>query len=193
MVGVIGTAPASGTVYTADPGPQGSNLDCNAIRVGSRVHLPVNVAGALLCIGDVHASMGDGEVSGTGVEINAEVQVRVENLPCGGHGWPWIETADEVVAVGHRAQPPQRLLRHPHRHRGVRRQQLAQLGDPLLGAVHDLGREADRQRLLGGDPVRLGTMVTAKEVVVHPGRAGPAPGHAHRGISQSGRLRAAAL
>jgi amidase len=100
MVGVIGTAPASGTVYTADPGPQGSNLDCNAIRVGSRVHLPVHVAGALLCVGDVHASMGDGEVSGTGVEINGEVQIRVENLPCGGHGWPWIETADEVVAVG---------------------------------------------------------------------------------------------
>jgi amidase len=100
MVGVIGTAPASGVVYTADPGPQGSNLDCNAIRVGSRVHLPVNVADALLCIGDVHASMGDGEVSGTGVEINGEVEARVDLLPCGGHGWPWIETEDEIVAVG---------------------------------------------------------------------------------------------
>jgi amidase len=100
MVGVIGTAPARGLVYTADPAANGSNLDCNAIRAGSRVHLPVNVAGALLCIGDVHASMGDGEVSGTGVEINGEVEATVELLPCGGHGWPWIETADEVVAVG---------------------------------------------------------------------------------------------
>jgi len=100
MVGVIGTAPASGVVYTADPAANGSNLDCNAIRVGSRVHLPVSVAGALLCIGDVHASMGDGEVSGTGVEINGEVEATVELLPCGGHGWPWIETAEEIVAVG---------------------------------------------------------------------------------------------
>lgn len=100
MVGVIGTAPASGVVYTADPGPQGSNLDCNAIRVGSKVHLPVNVEGALLAIGDVHASMGDGEVSGTGVEINAEVEFRVESLFCGSHGFVWIETADEVVATG---------------------------------------------------------------------------------------------
>jgi amidase len=100
MVGVIGTAPARGVVYTADPAANGSNLDCNAIRVGARVHLPVNVAGALLCIGDVHASMGDGEVSGTGVEINGEVEASVELLPCGGHGWPWVETADEVVAVG---------------------------------------------------------------------------------------------
>jgi amidase len=100
MVGVIGTAPPSGVVYTADPGPQGSNLDCNAIRVGSRVHLPVNVEGALLAIGDVHASMGDGEVSGTGVEINAEVEFRVESLFCGSHGFVWIETEDEVVATG---------------------------------------------------------------------------------------------
>lgn len=100
MVGVIGTAPATGVVYTADPAIIGSNLDCNAIQVGARVHLPVAVAGALLCIGDIHASMGDGEVSGTGVEINGEVEVTVDLLPCGGHGWPWIETADEVVAVG---------------------------------------------------------------------------------------------
>jgi amidase len=101
MVGVIGTAPARGVVYTGDPGPQGSNLDCNAIRVGAKVHLPVAVEGALLGVGDVHASMGDGEVSGTGVEINAEVQVRVDNLFCGSHGWPWIETDDEVVTTGH--------------------------------------------------------------------------------------------
>jgi amidase len=99
MVGVIGTAPPSGVVHTGDPGPQGSNLDCNAIRVGSRVHLPVHVEGALLAIGDVHASMGDGEVSGTGVEINAEVEVTVENLFCGSHGFVWVETADEVVAT----------------------------------------------------------------------------------------------
>jgi len=100
MVGVIGTAPPSGVVYTAEPGPQGSNLDCNAIRVGSRVHLPVHVEGALLAIGDVHASMGDGEVSGTGVEINAEIEFTVENVFCGSHGRAWIETADEIVATG---------------------------------------------------------------------------------------------
>jgi amidase len=101
MVGVIGTAPAQGAVYTADPGPQGSNLDCNAIRVGAKVHLPVAVDGALLCVGDVHASMGDGEVAGTGVEINAEVQIKVESLYCGSHGWPWVEAQDEVVTTGH--------------------------------------------------------------------------------------------
>jgi amidase len=100
MVGVIGTAPPSGRVYTADPGPQGSNLDCNAIRVGSVVHLPVHVAGALFAIGDIHASMGDGEVSGTGVEINGEVQVKIDLAFCAARARPWIETADEIVATG---------------------------------------------------------------------------------------------
>jgi len=99
MVGVIGTAPAEGVVYTAVPGPQGSNLDCNAITVGSRVHLPVQVAGALLALGDVHAAMGDGEVSGTGVEINAAVTVTVELLPGRAHRRPWIETASQVVST----------------------------------------------------------------------------------------------
>ena len=36
MVGTIGTAPVDGVVYTAHPGPQGSNLDCNVIKPGSK-------------------------------------------------------------------------------------------------------------------------------------------------------------
>lgn len=99
MVGVIGTAPAEGVVYTAVPGPQGSNLDCNAIAAGARVHLPVHVSGALLALGDVHAAMGDGEVSGTGVEINAEVTATVELRPGEAHSRPWIETATGFVST----------------------------------------------------------------------------------------------
>jgi amidase len=100
MVGVIGTAPAEGVVYTGSPGPQGSNLDVNAITIGARVYLPVHVPGALLVLGDVHASMGDGEVSGTGVEINAEVTVRVGIEPGQAPARPWIETPQHWVATG---------------------------------------------------------------------------------------------
>jgi amidase len=99
MVGVIGAAPASGEVLTVVPGQIGSNLDCNLVRVGARVHLPVFVAGALLALGDVHASMGDGEVSGTGVEINAEVTVRVAVLPGAAHARPWIEVDGLIAAT----------------------------------------------------------------------------------------------
>jgi amidase len=100
MVGVIGTAPADGVIYTAAPGPQGSNIDVNAVTVGARVHLPVHVPGALLAIGDVHASMGDGEVSGTGVEIAGEVTVRVDLVPGAAPTRPWIETAAEWITTG---------------------------------------------------------------------------------------------
>jgi amidase len=100
MVGVIGTAPADGVIYTAAPGPQGSNIDVNAVTVGARVHLPVHVPGALLAIGDVHASMGDGEVSGTGVEIAGEVTVRVNLVPGAAPARPWIETAEEWITTG---------------------------------------------------------------------------------------------
>ena len=100
MVGVIGTAPAEGVVYTAAPGPQGSNIDVNAVTVGARVHLPVHVEGAMLAIGDVHASMGDGEVSGTGIEIAGEVTVRVDVEPGAAPARPWIETADDWITTG---------------------------------------------------------------------------------------------
>jgi amidase len=100
MVGVIGTAPADGVIYTAEPGPQGSNIDINAITVGARIHLPVHVPGALLAIGDVHASMGDGEVSGTGVEIAGEVTVRVDLVPGAAPARPWIETAEAWITTG---------------------------------------------------------------------------------------------
>jgi amidase len=100
MVGVIGTAPADGVIYTAAPGAQGSNIDVNAVTVGARIHLPVHVPGALLAIGDVHASMGDGEVSGTGVEIAGEVTVRVDLVPGAAPARPWIETAADWITTG---------------------------------------------------------------------------------------------
>jgi amidase len=100
MVGVIGTAPADGVIYTSAPGPQGSNIDVNAVTVGARAHLPVHVPGALLAIGDVHASMGDGEVSGTGIEIAGEVTVRVDLVPSVAPARPWIETDDAWITTG---------------------------------------------------------------------------------------------
>ena len=98
MVGVIGTAPAGEPVHSFYPGPHGGNLDVNAIAVGATVYLPVGVPGALLALGDVHAHMGDGELTGGGIDISAEVTVRVEVRP--GLGWtrPVVETADAWCA-----------------------------------------------------------------------------------------------
>ncbi len=78
MLGVIGTAPADGTkIDNITPGAHGGNMDCRRIIAGSTVYLPVNTEGALLALGDVHAVMGDGEVSSGGAEVAAEVKIKV--------------------------------------------------------------------------------------------------------------------
>ena len=78
MVGVIGVATGGEVAPTLDAGRHGGNLDDNLNAAGSAVWLPVRQPGAMLAIGDMHAAMGDGEVSGTGVEIDGQVLVRVD-------------------------------------------------------------------------------------------------------------------
>lgn len=99
MVGVIGTLPVDGRVHTAVPGAIGSNLDVRLIRPGARVHLPVHVAGAGLALGDVHAAMGDGEMSGTGVEIPADVTVRIDLVKGAGWSLPWLQVDGSLVTM----------------------------------------------------------------------------------------------
>lgn len=77
MIGVIGTAPAGEGIPTGTPGEHGGNMDCTRIGAGTTLYLPVNVDGALLAMGDMHAVMGDGEVGVCGVEIAGKITVRV--------------------------------------------------------------------------------------------------------------------
>ncbi len=105
MVGVIGTAPSGKGIETLYPGPHGGNLDNRYVRPGARVHLPVGVPDALLCIGDVHAAMGDGEISMVGLEIAASVTVRVHldmGVPV---TRPWIETDEHWITTGDDPDP----------------------------------------------------------------------------------------
>lgn len=69
MIGVMGVAPASGEIHCAVPHDHGANMDTKLVKVGSRVYFPVAQEGAGLAVGDMHACMGDGELSGTGIEI----------------------------------------------------------------------------------------------------------------------------
>ena len=61
---------------TIPPRENGGNLDIRRLVAGSTLLLPVHVPGALLSLGDVHFAQGDGEVCGTGIEIEAAVRVR---------------------------------------------------------------------------------------------------------------------
>ncbi|GBU10879.1 acetamidase [Erysipelotrichaceae bacterium] len=80
MVGVIGTAPAGAEISCGTPADHGGNMDTKIITEGTRLYLPVHIAGGLLAMGDLHACMGDGEVGVSGLEVSGEVIVRVEVL-----------------------------------------------------------------------------------------------------------------
>lgn len=94
MIGVIGTAPDGEDVPCGMIGNHGGNMDSKLIKKGSRVYLPVRVAGGLLQMGDLHASMGDGELCGTGIEIPGKILVRVGLLKSFELNWPVTETFD---------------------------------------------------------------------------------------------------
>jgi acetamidase/formamidase len=69
FLGVIGLPPAEpGRHPTAPPRRTGGNIDCKELVTGSRLFLPVEVAGGLLSAGDGHALQADGEASGTAIE-----------------------------------------------------------------------------------------------------------------------------
>ena len=80
MIGCFGVAPADGeAISTSTPGPHGGNMDWRGFRPGTIVWFPVSVPGALFFAGDGHARQGDGEISGTGVEVSMEMELRLES------------------------------------------------------------------------------------------------------------------
>jgi amidase len=100
MIGVIGVAPAGDAVPCGLPGDHGGNIDNHVITKGSVVYLPVFVEGALFGLGDVHASMGDGEIGGTGIEIAGEVETKISVIKGKSIPRPMVETADSWYTVG---------------------------------------------------------------------------------------------
>lgn len=98
MLGVIGVAPAEGTVPNSTPGPHGGNMDCTLITSNTRLYLTVAVEGALFGCGDMHAVMGDGEVVVCGAETPGEVTLTPQVVEIPGLPTPFIEN-DEIVAV----------------------------------------------------------------------------------------------
>lgn len=95
MIGVIGTAPKGEPVPNGTPGEHGGNMDCKEITKGTAVFLPVNVEGALLSAGDLHAVMGDGEVCICGAEVSGEVILKATALRSG-LPTPCVETEEHL-------------------------------------------------------------------------------------------------
>lgn len=60
---------------TIPPREHGGNLDIRYLQTGVTIYLPCNIDGCGLAIGDFHYAQGDGEVSGTAIEMDADITV----------------------------------------------------------------------------------------------------------------------
>jgi amidase len=104
----IPLAPNLGTVSTMPPegyrpayaGAYGGDFDQKDVRAGSRVHLPVQVAGALVFFADPHAAISDGIICGTGVECSSTVRARIRLDKGRRIDRPLIEVDETVQVLG---------------------------------------------------------------------------------------------
>jgi amidase len=101
MLGCIGVAPGGGMRFRSGfLGGYGGNMDYNQVREGATVYLPVNVMGALLFLGDGHATQGAGELTGNALETSMDFEFTVDLQNGGAPGNPRMENNDFFMASG---------------------------------------------------------------------------------------------
>lgn len=98
--GVMGVALAEpGQHSTIPPRRNGGNMDIRQLMPGSTLYLPVLVPGALFSTGDVHFAMGDGEVTGTGIEMSATVSLRFDVVKGANLPGPQLRTSGQPLSI----------------------------------------------------------------------------------------------
>jgi acetamidase/formamidase len=100
--GSMGVAPPSviRRLSSGPPGWHGGNLDNKELIAGSTLYLPVQVAGALLSMGDGHALQGDGEVTLTALETSLRGRVQILVRKGKQIRWPRAETPTHYITMG---------------------------------------------------------------------------------------------
>ena len=107
--GVIGLAPKEADIVDSiPPSYTGGNIDNWRIGKGATMYYPVAVEGALLSVGDPHASQGDSELCGTAIEssLNGTFQIILHKkadlvgTPLEALDYPMLETRDEWLVHG---------------------------------------------------------------------------------------------
>jgi amidase len=100
FIGTLGVAPDREVTTSIDgQGEWGGNLDIRDVCPGHRILLPIFHPGALFYLGDVHASQGDTEFTGTAAETQATVRLRLDLVK--GRRVPWmrIDKPESIVSV----------------------------------------------------------------------------------------------
>jgi acetamidase/formamidase len=150
FIGTIGVAPEIEAISSLQPDYHGGNMDLPDVRPGAIVYFPVHIDGALLYLGDCHATQGDGEVTGVALEQPATATLQVDLIRNWGFGWPRLETEDFIMTIGS-ARPMEDAARIAYRE--LVRWMVAEYGFDTLDAYMLLS-QAGR--------VRVGNMVDPK-------------------------------
>jgi formamidase len=101
---------ATDGLRTVPPREIGGNIDIKQLRAGSVLTLPVDVRGALFSAGDCHFAQGDGEATGTAIEITATVRLRFEVVKRAAAPWEPRYPTFEYVEDARAEQSPRRWI-----------------------------------------------------------------------------------
>ena len=100
FVGTIGVAAEREVSSSADgQGDWGGNLDIRDVAPGNEIYLPVYHDGALLYLGDVHASQGDTEFTGAAAETKATVRLHLKILKGIKTPWMRIVKPNSIISI----------------------------------------------------------------------------------------------
>jgi formamidase len=86
---------------TIPPRENGGNMDIQQMQIGTTLLLPCFIDGCGLFVGDVHYAQGDGEVSGTAIEMGAVVTLQTEVRKGAGSeiSSPHFEGGEQLKAI----------------------------------------------------------------------------------------------
>ena len=96
----FGLAPAEPGLHSVvPPRAVGGNLDIRDLAEGTTLYLPVEVEGGLFSIGDTHAAQGDGEVCGTAIESQMDVELTLDLVKDAALKSPRFSTPGPVTRI----------------------------------------------------------------------------------------------
>lgn len=101
MIGCIGVAPAQDKGSTFMPAyPFGGNMDLREMEAGATLYLPVQVAGGLLSMGDLHAAMGTAEPTWVSLEAAGSATLKISVEPQMKLSFPRLRVNGSTYCIG---------------------------------------------------------------------------------------------
>ncbi|MBN8595947.1 MAG: acetamidase/formamidase family protein [Anaerolineae bacterium] len=101
MIGCIAVAPKEGKGSTYMPAyPNGGNMDLREMEPGTTLFLPVQVAGALLSMGDLHAAMGSAEPTWVSLEAAGSATLKISVVKGRKLDYPRLRVGSATYCIG---------------------------------------------------------------------------------------------